>query len=135
MKRKIYLILAIIFCTVLAGCSGKKTKDGIRTEMDFTVVPRDEVPEELKNLIEEKKAEEFSMSYGIGGYLYIIKGYGSVSTGGYSIRVDSVEQTEDEIYFHSTLLGPEASEPVNKIKTFPYIVIKTEYTDKKIVFE
>ena len=38
---------------------------------------------------------------------------------------------EDEIYFHSTLLGPEASEPVNKTKTFPYIVIKTEYTDKK----
>ena len=54
MKRKIYLILAVIFCIMLAGCSGKKIKDGIRTEMDFTVVPKDEVPEELNNLIEEK---------------------------------------------------------------------------------
>lgn len=135
MKRKIFIVLAAVVCAVLIGCSGKKTGDEARSDIEFTVVPRDDIPEELKTLIEEKKSEEFSMSYGIGECLYIAKGYGKVPTGGYSIRVDSVEQTKDEIFFHSTLLGPEASEPVNKIQTFPYIVIKIEYTDKKIVFE
>lgn len=135
MKRNIFITLAVIICAIMVGCSGNKANDEARSDVEFTVVPRDDIPEELNKFIEEKKKEDFSMSYGIGEYLYIVKGYGTVPTGGYSIRVDSLQQTKDEIFFHSTLLGPEASEPVNKTQTFPYIVIKIEYTDKKIVFE
>lgn len=103
--------------------------------MDFTVVPREDMPDEIKGIIEEKQSGEFTMSYGMDGYLYIMRGYGTMPTGGYSIRVDSLAETSDEIFFHTTLVGPQASEPVNKMKTCPYIVVKIEYTDKKIVFE
>lgn len=39
------------------------------------------------------------MSYGMDGYLYIMRGYGTMPTGGYSIRVDSLAETSDEIFF------------------------------------
>lgn len=35
----------------------------------------------------------------------------------------------------STLIGPSAGEAVNKLATYPYIVIKTEATDNNILFE
>lgn len=135
MKKIVYLFVIIIICSFLCGCSVNKVQDETRENMDFTVIPRDEIPDELKSFIEEKKNEEFSMSYVIGESLYIVKGYGTVSTGGYSIRVDSLMQTTDEIFFHTTLIGPKASEPVNKMQTSPYIVVKIEYIDKKIIFE
>lgn len=132
--KKLVLIFALLVM-VFTGCSGKSEKNEGRTDMDFTVVPREDMPDEIKGIIEEKQSGEFTMSYGMDGYLYIMRGYGTMPTGGYSIRVDSLAETSDEIFFHTTLVGPQASEPVNKMKTCPYIVVKIEYTDKKIVFE
>ena len=126
--KRLVLIFALLVM-VFTGCSGKSAKNEGRTDMDFTVVPREDMPDE------EKQSGEFTMSYGMDGYLYIMRGYGTMPTGGYSIRVDSLAETSDEIFFHTTLVGPQASEPVNKMKTCPYIVVKIEYTDKKIVFE
>lgn len=135
MKKVFLIVIAIVICGLTVGCTGNKVKDSSRSDVEFTVVPRDDIPDELMKFIEEKKKEDFSMSYGIGESLYIVKGYGTVPTGGYSIVVDSVSETRDEIFFRSTLKGPEASEPVNKMQTYPYIVVKIEFTDKKIVFE
>lgn len=133
MKKLVFIFALLVM--VFTGCSGKSAKNEDRTDMDFTVVPREDMPDEIKGIIEEKQSGEFTMSYGMDGYLYIMRGYGTIPTGGYSIRVDSLAETSDEIFFHTTLVGPQASEPVNKMKTCPYIVVKIEYTDKKIVFE
>lgn len=83
---------------VFTGCSGKSAKNEDRTDMDFTVVPREDMPDEIKGIIEEKQSGEFTMSYGMDGYLYIMRGYGTMPTGGYSIRVDSLAETSDEIF-------------------------------------
>ena len=126
MKKLVFIFAMLVM--VFTGCSGKSAKNEDRTDMDFTVVPREDMPDEIKGIIEENQSGEFTMSYGMDGY-------GTMPTGGYSIRVDSLAETSDEIFFHTTLVGPQASEPVNKMKTCPYIVVKIEYTDKKIVFE
>ena len=49
---------------------------------DFTVVPAEDVPDELKTILEAKFREpEMMISYRIGDYLYIIRGYGKQETG------------------------------------------------------
>lgn len=133
--KKTGLIIVIMLCILFTGCTDSKTKEDIRSDVEFTVVPRDDIPEELLKVVEEKKAEEFEFTYGTGGALYIVKGYGAVQSGGFSIRAEYVKENSKELFFHSTLVGPKAGEPVNRLKTYPYIVVKIEFRDKKVVFE
>lgn len=119
----------------LSGCSAK----GIDTEnerpLSFTVVDREQIPEELLSIITERKADEFSMTYSLEGYLYIAVGYGAMDTGGYSISVDRLCETDTSIIIDTTLIGPKSDEPVNKMATCPYVVVKLEFMDKNVIFE
>lgn len=134
MKRLSVIILAVLLLFSV-GCSKKKDSEENKSPVDFTVVEKESIPIELLSMIEDKKWEEFSFTFGMEGYLYIAKGYGTQATGGYSIRVDSLTENDDGICFHTTLIGPSAGEAVNKMATYPYIVIKIEHTDKNITFE
>ena len=57
------------------------------------------------------------------------------STGGYSISVEELYETADAVYIHTGLIGPAKGELVAEAESFPYIVVKVEYTDKRVVFE
>ncbi len=133
MKKIILLFVVLTF--FIGGCTTTKLTDDNRHALDFTVVERAGIPAELLTVIEERKTEEFSMSYSLDGYLYIAVGYGTRNTGGYSVRVDEVYETDSNVGIHTTLIGPAAGEAVNKMATYPYIVVKLEYIDKKIIFE
>lgn len=126
---------SLLMLVLLTACGGSKVSKQQETPLDYTVVPRSDVPETLLNTLNEKKSESMTMTYGEGEYLYIIVGYGVMSTGGYSISVERLVETEDEIFIKTNLRGPAAGEAVNKAESYPYIVVKTEYTDKKVVFE
>ena len=93
------------------------------------------MPEELMTMINEKKAEAFKMTFKSEDYLYIIVGYGAKPTGGYSIAVNEVFLTSNAIYFDTDLIGPEETESVSEVVTHPYIVVKIERTDKRVVFK
>ena len=99
------------------------------------MVDREEVPQEFLAQIEEGKEEEMKLSYGDKGYLYAARGYGAKDTSGYSVTVDQCFETEQEIRIGTSLLGPGKEEKILKKKTYPYVVIKMEYTDKQIEFE
>ncbi len=126
---------SLLMLVLLTACGGSKVSKQQETPLDYTVVPRSDVPETLLNTLNEKKSESMTMTYGEGEYLYIIVGYGVMPTGGYSISVERLVETEDEIFIKTNLRGPAAGEAVNKAESYPYIVVKTEYTDKKVVFE
>ena len=132
MKR--ILIIFVALC-MLCGCSSTKITKEDKTQVDFTVVEKSAIPPELLRIIEEKKAEDFTMSYSLDGYLYIAVGYGTKNTGGYSIQVEELYETKSNIGSNTTLVGPKAGEAVNKMPTYPFIVVKTEYIDKNIIFE
>ena len=93
-----------------------------------------DVPEELMNMINEKKAEAFKMTFKSEDYLYIIVGYGTKPTGGYSIAVNDLYLTKNAIYFDTDLIGPEDTESVTEASSTPYIVVKLELIDKRVVF-
>ena len=54
---------------------------------------------------------------------------------GYSIIADEVYESKDAVWIHTNLLGPKKGEKTEERKTYPYIVIKMEQTDKYIVFK
>ena len=90
---------------------------------------------ELESIIDEKKANSFKLTYADDEFLYIVIGYGQQKDSGYSIAVNDLYLTEDNIYVNTTLLGPEKSENIDKLPSCPYIVLKTDYIEKPIHFD
>ncbi len=93
-----------------------------------------EQPQTLTEVIEEKKAEGFQICYTKGEFLYLAIGYGTQQTGGYSISVNAVYETENTIVVDTTLIGPESQEVTGTVQSYPYVVIKIENIDKTIQF-
>lgn len=133
MYRKIMvLILAVILC--LTGCSSadkpEKTED-----LEFTVVAEEEIPQELRTLIDSKKQSEFRLTYSDAEFLYLVVGYGEQATGGYSIQVKDMYLTKDAIYIDTELLGPKKGEDVSATPSYPFIVIKIPYREEQVIFD
>lgn len=131
-------IFAVSIVTMLLSACGIATiKEQKIRDVPYSIVRKDEVPEELKQEIETSKRTEMWLSYAERekgqGDLYIVRGYGRQETPGYSIQVDSFYETENTLVMRTTLLGPEKEK--HKKQTYPYIVIKTAYTGKRIIYE
>lgn len=135
MKRAAALFLIIILISLLCGCKAETTKNEKIKELKFTVVENVDVPEELAKAIDSKKQQPFKLSFSSEGYLYIVEGYGEQNTGGYSIQVNELYESSNAIYIDTSLVGPEKDKVVTQAKTYPYVVVKTEFIDKNIVFE
>ena len=125
---------ARLLANCLAGCTRNDAPEKLR-DLEFTVVGDGEVPEELKNIIGEKQAAPFKLTYSDGQGLYIVQGYGEQETGGYSIAVRQLYLTEDSIVFDAELIGPEKGEDGGTEKSYPYIVVKTELLENPVVFQ
>lgn len=132
MKRITFFIGCII---LLCGCSIQKDDMEKLRDLEFTVVDEAKLPVELRDYINEEKKEPFEITYGDEGYLYIVKGYGMKDTSGYSIEVEECFETSNIICVRTNLLGPPKGEKIHEEETFPYIVIKIEYSDKSVVYE
>ena len=129
-KISIFLLLVIGIC----GCATQENVEAKLRDLEFTVVAEEEQPEALKDVMEQKKSSPFQISYTLGEDLYLAIGYGEQQTGGYSISVDELYETESNIVINTTLLGPSPDEQVVQSITYPYIVIKTELLDKDVDF-
>lgn len=120
---------------MLTGCSVQKNEQDKVRDLEFAVVGEAELPQELKNLVEEKKAADFRLTYSNDQGLYIAVGYGEQATGGYSIAVRELYLTENSIVVDTELLGPEKGEEVGVEKSYPYIVVRTEYLENPVIFQ
>lgn len=129
--------LCVILCVLLAltGCVATKGDGKKLRDLEFTVLDRETIPQELAALIEEKKDAPFRLTYADQGYLYIARGYGSQPTTGYSVEVNGLCETEDAVCIHTNLSGPEKGEETKEIATFPYVVIQLEYIEKEVLFD
>ena len=133
MWKRVVLIGSILI--FLSGCSVQKNETEKLKDLDYTIVEEKEVPEELQGILEEKKTESFKLTYEAEGSLYLCIGYGEQATGGYSISVAELYLSENAIYFDTNLIGPDPAETVSETVSYPYLVIRTEYLDKPVVFQ
>lgn len=134
-KKLVAITLILTLCLSCVGCS--KGSNGVKKlkDLEFTVVEDADLPDKLAKFIEEKKVNPCKFTYSNEDYLYIVQGYGTQKSGGYSISVNDLYLTENAIYVKTNLIGPGKDEPVTQTITYPFIVIKIEYMDKPVVFE
>lgn len=137
--RKWQTGVILLFCIVWMGlyaaaCGGEKQAEKVR-DLEFTVIGPDEIPQELAQIIEEKKNDSFRLTYTSGNDLYIAAGYGRQETGGYSITVPELYLTENSIVAKTELKGPERSEPTGTEPSYPYLVLRTELLEEPVVFQ
>ncbi len=141
MRKKVYSMLLLVIVTVgivmsavaVSGCAKTGGEEQL-TPVDFTVVSFDDIPKDFLAQIEEKKSADFRLSYTADGWLYIARGYGQQSSGGYSIAIKEVTMSDNAVYFDSELIGPNQGEAVNKLATYPYVVVKLEDAGRSVVF-
>ena len=117
------------------GCAQVKEETGEKKDIDFTVVRENEIPEDLLADIEENKKEGFHTVFRDTEYLYIAVGYGEQQTGGYSVAVEKLYALEENIHLRTKLIGPKKGEQVHKASSYPYLVLKLELREGKVVFE
>ncbi len=134
-KRKRFAGILLALLLFLNGCSVEKSEPKKIKDLDFTLVEDSQVPENLRALIEEKKATEMKITMDDGESKYIVAGYGIQKSGGYSISVDELYLTDNAIYINTTLIGPAKGEMVPEATSFPYVVLRIAYLDKSVVFE
>ena len=100
--------MTVVWCILLAfllsagGCSLVKIEEGERTPLEYTVVDTAELPQSAQELIQEKKADDFQMTYQKGDTLYLIRGYGKQMSGGYSIQVAELSASSTTIFQNET---------------------------------
>lgn len=136
MKQKmIQLLVVIAMAALMSGCGGQEDKTQKLRDLEFEVLSAQQIPEELQEIIEEKKQENFKLTFTDGEQQYICVGYGQQPTGGYSIAVTELYETENAVYVHTNLMGPSAEELKQEKLSYPYIVIRLEKQDKTVVFE
>lgn len=119
---------------LLGGCSDKGAEEKVK-DLEFTVVGQNEIPKELMDMIEQKKTEEFRLTYTSGEDLYIAVGYGEQQTGGFSISVPEFYLTENSMVIKTELQGPEQGSQQAASPSYPFIVIKTKFIEEPVVFQ
>lgn len=119
---------------LLGGCSDKGAEEKVK-DLEFTVVGQNEIPRELMDMIEQKKTEEFRLTYTSGEDLYIAVGYGEQQTGGFSISVPEFYLTENSMVIKTELQGPEQGSQQAASPSYPFIVIKTKFIEEPVVFQ
>lgn len=137
MQRKKGIVVVLILCilTLATACEKKEETTAERgKDWDYTVVAVRDCPDDFLNALEEKKVNPFQMTYMDGEYLYIALGFGEQATGGFSIAVRGLYEMGDKLCFEAELLGPGKDEVVKERASYPYIIIKTEKTEKEVLF-
>jgi hypothetical protein len=135
-RKKWPLLLAfLLVLSCLCGCSIEEGDTKKVSDLSFVVVKDEEIPERLRELIQESKTKPFKLTYSDDDYLYMVMGYGEQASSGYSIQVKECYLTSNAIVFKTALLGPSKEEQIVETKTYPYIVVKTEYREEMVVFQ
>ena len=130
------IITALGFMVFLfTGCTVTKVKTEKLQDIDYVIVPEDECPEELVELIQENKSTYMKLSYYDQDKQYIIIGYGEQKVSGYSVEVREVYETENALYVDTNLLGPSEEEETLEADTYPYIILCIDENEKPIIYD
>lgn len=140
MKKRTFIkiiIITMLFCVCMflcAGCSMEDVDTKKLRDLEYTVVPEEEIPEEIFEKI-TKEYESFCRSaYICSDKLYIVVCYGAQPTEGYSIEVNKLYESSNAIIVETTLIGPPRQKEISHNISYPYIVLKLEKNEKTVVF-
>lgn len=136
-KQKVcqMLLMLGVFLLPLAGCVSKVQTEGEKKAITFTVLKKEKIPKELKEVIGKNQASPFHITYTDRGNLYIAEGYGTKPKTGYTVEVSGLYEMEGTIHIKTDLIGPEKGTKIKENKTYPYVVVETKDVGKRVVFD
>lgn len=134
MKKTGFFVLLLAALILAGGCAVQRNDTEKLREVDFTVVEAEDAPEELQNMIQEKKETPLQLFYADEGYLYVVRGYGKQDTSGYSVEVRDCYETKNAICVKTNLSGPPKGEEIIEKPTYPCVILKMEYSEKNVMF-
>lgn len=135
-KRAVLAGCFVVVLFMLCACGKKEEK--VRKEIDFTVCDKTRLPDELVEIIEEKKHKVFKLSYLNNDYMYIVVGYGEKNRQNLNVVVEDLYMTDNAIYVETNLITKEENAQdvtAGSPSMYPYIVIKCEKYDLPVVFD
>lgn len=131
MRRWSYIFIFAVLLSVM-GCV-KKDVQGKRENVKYAVCRQSVLPKELKELIDQEKKEVFHFTYSTRDYTYYAIGYGEQPGKGYKIKVKEFTMDKDHVYIDTTLIGI-TKEHQKEGRSYPYLVLKSQYYEKDAVF-
>lgn len=132
-RKAVRLICMLILMTVLSGCRFIRIEEEERTPLEYTIMKQEEIPREAVELMDQKKEKTFQMTYQVGDIRYLMKGYGRQLTGGYSIQVEEISESENAVFCKTRLVGPEEKNTGGE-PSYPCIVLRIADTQKPVQF-
>jgi len=137
--KKVISVLAVF---VLISCGAKKGSDSkalyeVLTEQSdgggnikfFEILTE---PNEIKMLENDPHLADKMKQADINNSNYVILNMGEKNTGGYSISVEKVEETDKNIIITVKEKGPAADAMVMQVITYPYTVVRV-HSKKDII--
>ncbi len=128
-------LLLVAVTALLAACVQDLDTGGSKEPVEYVICDENHLPEQLHELLEEKKRKPAAFAYRNTMYLYLVVCYGKKEYGGCSVRVEEMYRTKDTIFLKTQLQGPSASEPVVEAESFPWIVLRCARTDAFCVID
>lgn len=138
-KRKMtgcmVLVIMIVVSVQLQGCKMRIFPQEERSEVSFTIISKECIPDSLGKMIEEKKEEEMKLTYVDQGQRYIVIGYGKQNSGGYSIYIKDLYKTENALYVDTCLMGPKEKIQKEETASYPVMVLRISEMGLPVVFQ
>lgn len=131
----IFAVTAIFFLAALTGCQFEETDSKKIKDLDYTVCDESKLPDELMQLINEKKKDPFKLTYRTNDYLYIVVGYGAQDRTDLNVVMTELYLTENAIFVDTKLSSAESSTLEDNLVTYPWIAVKCERYDVQINFK
>ena len=139
--KKVVSVLAVF---VLISCGAKKTSDSkalyevLTTQSDgggnikfYEILTE---PNEIKMLVNDPLLADKMKQDDISNSNYVILNMGEKNTGGYSIEVEKVEETDKNIIITVKENSPAPDAMTMQVITYPYTVVKI-HSKKEIVIK
>lgn len=139
-------VISVLVIFVLISCGAKKTTDSgskvlyeVLTEQSdgggnikfFEILTE---PNEIKMLENDPLLKDKMKQDDISNSNYVILNMGEKNTGGYSIGVEKVEETDKNIIITIKEVSPAADAMVMQVITYPYTVVKV-HSKKEIIIK
>lgn len=125
----------LVLLISLPGCMQSKEEkapeDQQCVDLEFEITDENDVSQKIKEKMYQKQEKPYFFTYKDGKDMYIVIGYGPKPTGGYSVKVNSVQQCGEEIVIKTELVSPSKEDVVTTAISYPAIILKLGKIDGK----
>lgn len=98
-------------------------------------VVQEELPEEVASWIENSQNTWLAQEKVVEDIMYLLVTYGEKPTGGYSVDIQQVMESEEEIIVKLSFTQPGEDDIVTQAITYPYDLFSMKPTEKPVVYE